>query len=335
MNVKVTQQLLIAAMYCGGCNNAGPGILGPSGAGSIAFASCDGSGISQVVLANADGGNRRVITHGTLPSWFPAWSPDRKHLLFARELPGGGGIPQVWIMNTDGSEARVLVAQGMSLAASWSADGQRIAYAHRANAPQEGLKIWVAQADGSQARRLTDEADPHVDENVPRWNPDGTQIVFTSNARGRYEIWLANVASGATSLLTQAYFDQTLLADIEQKVPAWSPDGKFIAYWSGVEATDPRPNLPRDVWVMSANGAGQKRLVGGDDPNWSPSGEFIIHSTGQAGRPALGTVRPDGKDARILFTVNACRALQSSWFRAAYGAEAQQWHAADGAPRRR
>jgi hypothetical protein len=66
---------------------------------------------------------------------------------------------------------------------------------------------------------------------------------------------------------------------------------------------------------MSANGAGQKRLVGGDDPNWTPSGEFIIHSTGQASRPALGIVRPDGKDARILFTVNACRALQSSWFR--------------------
>src|SRR5712691_13503372 len=129
MSVKAAQQLLIAAMLCGSCNNAGPGILGPSRAESIAFASCDGNGVSQIVLANPDGRNQRVITQVTLPSWFPAWSPDRKHLLFARELPGGGGIPQVWIMNTDGSEARVLVAQGMSLAASWSADGQRIAYA--------------------------------------------------------------------------------------------------------------------------------------------------------------------------------------------------------------
>jgi Tol biopolymer transport system component len=282
---------------------------------SIAFATCDVTGVSQIVLADPDGGNQRVITQGSLPSWFPAWSPDGARLLFARETSGQNGSPQVWIMNADGSSARVLVADGMSLAGSWSPDGRRIAYAYRPSGPQEGLKIWLALADGSQARRLTGESAATVDENVPRWSPDGTQIAFTSNARGRYEIWVASVDSAEARPLTEAYFDQALQADIEQKVPAWSPNGRLIAYWSGVEGNDPRPNLPRDAWVMNAAGTGRMRLGGGDDPNWSPSGEFIIHSRVQGGQPELAIVRPDGTDARTLFTVNACRPLQSSWTR--------------------
>ncbi len=216
-------------------------------------------------------------------------------------------------MNADGSEARALISEGVSLAGSWSPNAERIAYAYTM---QPGpLKIWIAQADGSQARRLT-TAGPSVDENVPRWSPNGSQITFTSNLRGRYEIWVADVATGLAHPLTQAYYDSALLADIEQKVPAWSPDGKLIAYWAGVELSDPRTTLPRHVWVMNADGTHQRQLVGGDDPNWSPPGEFIIHSMLQGGRPALGIVRPDGNDARILFPVNACRSLQSSWFKA-------------------
>ncbi len=213
----------------------------------------------------------------------------------------------------DGSDAHALIVGGTSLAGSWSPDGQSIAYA-RADTSQEGMKVWIARRDGSWARRLTAATAANVDENVPRWAPDGTRIAFTSNQRGRYEIWVVEVASGSAVPLTEAYFDPQLSADIEQKVPAWSPDGRFIAYWSGVEGNDPRPDLPRAVWVMDADGGNQRRLVNGDDPNWSPSGEFILHSVVLEGQPALGIVRPDGSGAEILFTVNACRPLQSSWF---------------------
>lgn len=312
MNAKLILTVIAAAIL-GGCGDT----VSTSGEPKaqfppIAFSACDASGVSQIVLAESDGSHQQIITQGPNPSWFPAWSPDGTRLLFVREL---GGAPQLWVMNADGSEPRGLVTSGVTLGGSWSADGKRIAYTHSATPTQE-FKIWIAQTDGSQARRVTTSG-PGVVEIVPRWSPDGTQITFTSNQRGLFEIWVADVASGAAKPLTLAYYDPVLLANIEQKVPAWSPDGKLITYWSGVEMGDPRPNLPRHVWVMNADGTGQRQLVDGDDPNWSPTGEFIIHSMGgfdHPPNPALGIVRPDGSGARILFTVNACRSLQSSWY---------------------
>ncbi len=189
-----------------------------------------------------------------------------------------------------------------------------IAFAHSPG-PTENLKIWVMDVDGENRHRLTAAAAPEIEENVPRWSPDGRRIVFTSNRRdGRFEIWLVE-DGGNLRVLTSAYFDESLQAAVEQKVPAWSRDGARVAFWSGVEASDPRTSLPRDVWVMNADGSERKRLVGGDDPNWSPDGARIIHPTGgQSGMPALGVVERDGVNARILFPVRACRPLQSSWF---------------------
>ncbi len=288
--------------------------------GRIAFPTRDERGVAQIVVVEKPGEKPRAITTGPEACWFPAYSPDGKRMLFAREVKG---VHQLWVMNPDGSEARKLVdSNGSSLAGSWSPDGKRIVYAAKdrgamGDGRPEGLKIWIADADGSNPKRLTDASEAMIDENVPRWSPDGKQVVFTSNRREwGYEIWVAEVATGKLTPLTKAYHDKKLNAKIEQKVPAWSPDGKWIAYWCGVEMNDPRPHVPRHVWVMRADGTGQTKLVIGDDPNWSPTGEFIVHSMLVDGRPALAIVRPDGTGAAMLFRVDTNRPLQSSWVNA-------------------
>jgi len=283
---------------------------GPSRSeGVIAFGECV-SGLSQIVVARTDGGARRQITTNPFPSWFPAWSPTGDRIAYVYEAPAG---MQIWVVNADGTNNNALFTLGNSLAPSWSLDGSRIAFAHKTNVA-DGFKIWLMDADGTNAHPLTPDSISAVDENVPRWSPDRQHLVFTANASGLYEIWVADVATGADRrALTRAYHDASLAANIEQKVPAWSPDGRMIAYWSGVEGTDPRPNLPRDVWVMNADGTRQRKVVSGDDPNWSPDAQTIIHSLGSPSGAVLGAVAPDGSNARTLFGVNACRPLQSSW----------------------
>jgi Tol biopolymer transport system component len=152
------------------------------------------------------------------------------------------------------------------------------------------------------------------DNNVPTWSPDGTKIAFTSNRGGRYEIWVMNADRTSLFRLTTAYYDPLLGAAIEQKVPAWSPDGRFIAYWAGVEGTDPRTNLPRDVWIMNADGSEQRRLVPGDDPAWSPDSTLIIYPTLADGQLAVGAIDPSGNNTRLLFKTNGNWA-RASWQR--------------------
>ncbi|HBE98241.1 MAG TPA: hypothetical protein DDW68_13825, partial [Verrucomicrobiales bacterium] len=80
-------------------------------------------------------------------------------------------------------------------------------------------------------------------------------------------------------------FHKVIEAPIEQKVPAWSPDGRWIAHWEGVEMVHMSkftgvPNPQRDrlisetfhVWVVGSDGKNRRKIGPGDDPTWSPDG---------------------------------------------------------------
>jgi TolB protein len=71
--------------------------------------------------------------------------------------------------------------------------------------------------------------------------------------------------------------------------PAWSPDGTLIAFRSE------RSGVPW-IWIMNADGTGQRRLTEGLSPAWSPDGSLIAFS----GRTGLSLIRPDGSGRRVL-----------------------------------
>jgi TolB protein len=70
---------------------------------------------------------------------------------------------------------------------------------------------------------------------------------------------------------------------------SWSPDGTRIAY-RFERSGDP------EIWVMNADGKGQRRLTAGLSPAWSPDGSLIAFS----GRAGLSVIRPDGTGLRVL-----------------------------------
>ncbi len=269
--------------------------------GRIAMGDVDTAGRYQVFTVSPDGADRRQLTNDLGQNWMPAWSPDGKRLAYVSRF---FGRMQIQVMNEDGTNARPLETEGVSLAPSWSPDGARIAYAHMDFPPREPphFNLWVMNADGTDKKPLTSG---DADDNVPTWSPDGREIAFTSNrAGGRYQIWVMSSDGTNMRALTAAYYDPALPANIEQKVPAWSPDGSKIAYWSGVEGSDPRPNLPRDLWVVEADGSNPKLLTAGDDPAWSPDGKTILFPALSNGRLAVGGVSPEGSAHRILFPTN-------------------------------
>jgi TolB protein len=114
------------------------------------------------------------------------------------------------------------------------------------------------------------------------------EIAFVGlDADGAYQIFTVS-PSGAN--LRQLTFDKTL-----KESPAWSPDGRRIAFvrWG------PRG---RDIYTMNADGSGEVLITSGKrddyDPAWSPDSKRLVFSRDVGKQPYsnrdLFTVRRDG-----------------------------------------
>jgi hypothetical protein len=79
--------------------------------------------------------------------------------------------------------------------------------------------------------------------------------------------------------------------------PAWSPDGRRIAFSSDRGAS-------RQVWTMNADGSGQAQLSGGEylgyQPAWSPGGDAIAYAHYGKLTRAIYVMAADGSDIRRL-----------------------------------
>ncbi len=97
----------------------------------------------------------------------------------------------------------------------------------------------------------------------PSFGPDGRSFVYCSNRSGRFEIYRRELASEAGT--------KPVTDDGNQNVqPAWSPDGKWIAYHSVAQ---------RGIWIVPAAGGTPRRLTQfGSTPSWSPDSQTIAFS---------------------------------------------------------
>jgi Tol biopolymer transport system component len=147
-----------------------------------------------------------------------------------------------------------------------SPDGRVIVYASDRASPGT-LNLWMQSVSGGQPVRLTQGPD---DDRQPNVSPDGTRIVFRSERDGG-GVYLAAATGGAPQLLIQGGRD-----------PRYSPDGRWISYWSG----DPLQPRGAAVWVIASSG-GQPvpvhpEFADARYPLWAPDGKHLLFA-GHAG----------------------------------------------------
>jgi len=232
-----------------------------------------------------------------------AWSPDGQKLTYTLLSAQPSGPPdRVSLGYVDlESGPRELYAppsppQDGLIPAGWTPDGQSILFwrdpMFSASAMADGLPLDRLPLDGSETVKVVDCTLLHSDF----WNcsRSGQHAALTVGA-GR-ETWtnkrIALVDLGTTEM---EYLTEEAVAAFS---PAFSPDGTRIVYaaapdighaWGGDGAKIGAAQ--RRIWVMSADGSGQRPLTGDPDfrderPLWSADGSYIlfarIHETGHA-----------------------------------------------------
>lgn len=252
---------------------------GPAGGVSgIAFTSFRDSGTGggwEIYHMDADGGNQTRITNTPTFEVEPVWSPDGRKLLYYK---GPSGNVHLYSANADGSnEQRLTSAAGDDYEAKWSPDGAKVAFRSDRDGNPE---IYVMNADGSQQTRLT--SDPQPDQN-PDWSPDNRRIVWQR-------------ASTLKTMVSDGSDVQD--AGAIGNFPAWSPDGRTIAFTGGQQLIG---FLSLDTGQVT--GFGGHDGVSANTVDWSPDGSKLTFEW-YAGSPASQNVYAVNRDGTGMTNIS-------------------------------
>ncbi len=253
----------------------------------------DEKSVSRIWMMPLAGGDPIAMTMKGGSASSPRWSPDGRSLGFlaARQE----GKTQVWTLNRQGGEAEQLteVKQGVS-GFEWSPDGGRLALLISDMNPEErGDTSWIGRAAKTPEPWVMDRLQFKRD-NIGYLNDQRTHL------------YVFDVAGKKLRQLTEGAWDDGS--------PAWSPDGRSIAFASNRDSVDGTYNS--DIWIVSADdttrGSSTRRLTSnsGQDgsPAWSPDGKWIGYTTQPSTEPValiydpsmLAIISAEGGTPRLI-----------------------------------
>jgi TolB protein len=247
------------------------------------IAICLGGGIWVMPVA---GGVARQVTTGAGNDWHPIWSPDGKTLAF---LSDRSGSSQTWTVSADGGAPQQLTSDPAQKSNSaWSPDGSLIAFTTSTGQWRYGVRA-VSVKDRSIRDLIESDAD------YAAWSPDGSRLAFARRSEERnYDIWVKPIAGGPPTRVTN---DEGM-----EFQPAWSPDGRQIAYTSYTYVAGKQGAT--DVFVVSADGSTPRRLTDSEeaefDPVWTKDGRAIIFTTNVSGNTEFRSIPAAGGPAAPL-----------------------------------
>lgn len=266
----------------------------------------------------------------------PRWSPDSNSIAF---LSGREEQDGIWVVRVDRNDNPRFIAPVQSTnffityagePFAWSPDSRRIAYisaraetpepppatSRRPNDPSPNdprvidriqyksrtslsdnrrTHVWLTEVERPQPQQLT--SGPFYDHAVT-FSPRGDEIAFLSNhepdpdSNNNSDIFAVDFG-GQTRQITQ-----TKGCEYD---PAWSPDGRSIAYTATRRDITTIDSVAEDahLWVIPAAGGAARELATDQDrrvrdPRWSPDGRSIFYLAGDRGYTTIFKINAEG-----------------------------------------
>jgi eukaryotic-like serine/threonine-protein kinase len=160
---------------------------------------------------------------------------------------------------------------------AWTPDGKRISYV--VDEPGGRFSISWKRADGAGDRQILLESDHRP--GTMAWRPDGKVLVFTqrNSRQDDADLMWAPLEGDDTTGWKLGKVQTFVGGPNMQTHPAFSPDGKWVAYQSNESGT-------WEVYVRafpSVGGRWQISHGGGLYPRWPAKGNEIFYSNGDGG----------------------------------------------------
>lgn len=231
-----------------------------------------------------DGTDPVAVTQDAALDWSPVWSPDGNYLYYASDR---GGSMNLWRAGIDEKSGKVLgrpapvTTPASSIGSlSISRDGSRIAYASETiTANIEKVRFDpVKEAITSPPEAITRGSRRFQG---PQLSPDSEWLTFHQGGKQEDIFVIRTDGSGLRQLTNDMDKD---------RFPAWSPDGKRIAFQSnrgGAYA----------VWLINPDGSALERLTYVEAPAvffpvWSPDGSHLAYTLPDVGSFVMETGTP-------------------------------------------
>ena len=239
----------------------------------------------------------------------PNLSPDGKLLAYTvttRNYEENSSKTRIWMMPTNGGDPIPMTAEAVSSRApTCSRDGKRLYFVSARNEGKS--QVWFLDlVNGGEAQQLTDldrgigtinfsrdekkllltltDPDPDKDSEI-KWIKGKPWVIdriqFKEDYTGyldrrRDHIYVYDIESKRLTQVTSGDYDDSS--------PAWSPDGKTIAFVSN-RTEEPDTNYNNSIWLVDADNADKgKNLIQlttspgtENSPTWHPNGKTIAY----------------------------------------------------------